>query len=136
MAVMPQECIDMINNSYTAAVSTCSPDGIPNVVPCSMKQAIDAQTVMISDQYMNKTLANLQANPHMAVSVWKDDSGYQVKGTVTYENEGPRYEAVAAQVHEILSGMGYDYYSKGVCFLQVEEFFSVTPGPNAGEKLA
>lgn len=69
MAVMPQECIDIINNSYTAAVNTCSPDGIPNVVPCSMKQAIDAQTVMISDQYMNKTLANLQANLHMAVSI-------------------------------------------------------------------
>lgn len=136
MAKMPQECQDLINNVYAAAVSTCSPDGIPNVVPCSMKQVIDDETVMISDQYMNKTLANLKANPRMAVTVWNETGGYQVKGTVTYENEGPRYEAVAEQVHAILSSMGYDYTSKGVCYIHVDEVFSVTPGPDAGAKLA
>ena len=40
---------------------------------------------------------------------------------------------VAAQVHEILSSMGYDYASKGVCFLHVEEVYSVTPGEGAGD---
>ena len=101
-----------------------------------MKQAYDDETVMISDQYMKKTLANVLANPKMAVTVWDETHGYQVKGTVIYENEGPRYEAIAAQVHAILSGMGYDYYSKGVCWLHVDEVFSITPGPNAGEKIA
>ena len=59
-----------------------------------------------------------------------------MKGTVTYENEGPRYEQVAAQVKEILSSMGYDFTSKGVCFLHVEEVYSVTPGKGAGERIA
>ena len=136
MATMPQACIDMINNAYAAALSTCSKDGVPNVVPVSMKQVIDAETVMVSDQYMRKTLANLQENPHVALSAWDNEGGFQVKGTVTYENEGPRYEAVAAQVKEILSGMGYDFTSKGVCYIHVEEVFSVTPGKNAGEQLA
>lgn len=136
MAAMPQECIDMINNAYAAAVGTCSQDGVPNSVPCSMKQVIDPETVMISDQYMSKTLENLKANPRMSVTVWDDEGGYQVKGAVTYENEGPRYEAVAAQVREILSGMGYDFTSKGVCYLHVEEVYSVTPGPHAGERIA
>ena len=102
MAKMPQACQDLINNAYAAAFSTCSPDGVPNVVPVSMKQAVDDETVMVSDQYLRKTLANLQANPRAALSAWDDEGGFQVKGTVTYENEGPRYEAVAAQVHEIL----------------------------------
>lgn len=136
MATMPQECIDMINNAYTAAVGTCSPDGVPNVVPCSMKQVIDPETVMISDQYMNKTLANLRSNPKMTVTVWNDEGGFQVKGSVSYENEGPRYEAVAAQVKEILSGMGYDFTSKGVCYVHVDEVYSVTPGEHAGKRLA
>ena len=100
MAKMPQACQDLINNAYAAAFSTCSPDGVPNVVPVSMKQAVDDETVMVSDQYLRKTLANLQANPRAALSAWDDEGGFQVKGTVTYENEGPRYEAVAAQVHE------------------------------------
>lgn len=135
MAKMSQECQDLINNAYAAALSTCS-DGTPNVVPVSMKQVVDDETVMVSDQYMRKTLANLEANPHAALSVWDNEGGFQVKGTVTYEDEGPRYEAVAAQVKEILSGMGYDYTSKGVCYIHVDEVYSVTPGAHAGELLA
>ena len=134
MACMPQDCIDMINSAYAAAFSTCS-SGMPNVVPVSMKQAMDPGTVMVSDQYMSKTLANLKANPKAALSVWDKEGGYQVKGTVTYENEGARYEQVAAQVKEILSSMGYDFTSKGVCFLHVEEVYSVTPGKHAGERI-
>lgn len=135
MAKMPQECQEMINSAYAAAFSTCS-DGIPNVVPVSMKQTIDSETVMVSDQYMNKTLANLKENPHAALTVWNDEGGFQIKGSVAYENEGPRFEQVAAQVKEILTSMGYDFESKGVCYIHVEEVFSVTPGKNAGTKIA
>ncbi|MBR2522367.1 MAG: pyridoxamine 5'-phosphate oxidase family protein [Coriobacteriales bacterium] len=126
----------MINNAYAAAVATCSLDGVPNVVSCSMKQAWDAETVMISDQFMKKTLANIQANPRMALSVWDETHGYQVKGTVIYENDGPNYEAISSQVHQILSSMGYDFRSKGVCWLRVEEVYSITPGPDAGELIS
>ncbi|MGN0073267.1 MAG: pyridoxamine 5'-phosphate oxidase family protein [Coriobacteriales bacterium] len=135
MARMPQECIDMINNCYAAALATCA-DGVPNVVPVSMKQVIDESTVMVSDQYMRKTLANLKANPYVALSVWDSEGGYQVKGSVVYEDEGERYEAVAAQVAAILSSMGYDYTSKGVCYISVEEVYSVTPGEGAGLSVA
>ena len=136
MAKMPQACQDLINNTYIAALSTCSEDGVPNVVPVSMKQVIDDETVMVSDQYMNKTLANLKANPRAALSVWDEEGGFQVKGTVTYENEGPRYEAVAEQVHAILSSMGYDFTSKGVAYIHVDAVYSVTPGAGAGEQIA
>ena len=135
MAKMSQACQDLINNAYAAALSTCA-DGVPNVVPVSMKQVIDDETVMVSDQYMKKTLANLRENPRAALSVWDEETGFQVKGSVTYESEGPRYEAVAAQVQQILSSMGYDYTSKGVAYIHVEEVYSVTPGEHAGEKLA
>ncbi len=135
MAVMPKECQDMINNAYAAALATCAGD-VANVVPVSMKQVIDDETVMISDQYMRKTLANLQENPRASLSVWDEQGGYQVKGSVTYENEGPRFEAVAAQVKEILSSMGYDFTSKGVCYLHVDAVYSVTPGAGAGDRLA
>ncbi len=134
MAKMPKECQDLINNVYAAAFSTCV-DGNPNVVPVSMKQVIDSETVMVSDQYMNKTLANLKENPRAAISVWNDEGGYQVKGSVEYVTAGPRYETVAAQVHEILMNMGYDFTSKGVCYLHVEEVYSVTPGENAGKSV-
>lgn len=135
MAKMPKECQELVNNAYAAAFATCTGD-VPNVVPVSMKQAWDDETVMVSDQYLCKSLANLRVNPHVALSVWDEEGGFQVKGTVTYEDEGPRYEQVAAQVQAILSSMGYDYTSKGVCYLHVEQVFSVTPGEGAGSLLA
>ena len=125
----------MINNAYAAAFATCS-GGVPNVVPVSMKQVIDDHTVMVSDQYMRKTLANIKANPRVALSVWDSEGGFQVKGSVVYEDEGERYEAVAAQVAAILSSMGYDYTSKGVCYIDVDEVYSVTPGDTAGLSVA
>ena len=135
MAKMPKECQELVNNAYAAAFATCTGD-VPNVVPVSMKQAWDDETVMVSDQYLCKSLANLRVNPHVALSVWDEEGGFQVKGTVTYEDEGPRYEQVAAQVQAILSSMGYDYTSKGVCFIHVEEVYSVTPGERAGKRLS
>lgn len=136
MTVMPKECQDLINNAYAAAFATCSKDGVPNVMATSMKQAYDDETVLISDQYMKKTLANIRENPRGALTVWDETSGYQVKGTLTYEDEGPLYESIAAQVKAILSSMGYDFTSKGVCFLHVEEVYTITPGPNAGDRIA
>ena len=135
MAKMPKECQELVNNAYAAAFATCTGD-VPNVVPVSMKQAWDDETVMVSDQYLCKSLANLRVNPHVALSVWDEEGGFQVKGTVTYEDEGPRYEQVAAQVQAILSSMGYDYTSKGVCFIHVEGVYSVTPGETAGKRLS
>ncbi|MDR2672903.1 MAG: pyridoxamine 5'-phosphate oxidase family protein [Coriobacteriales bacterium] len=134
MATMPLEVQEMINNTYAAAFATCS-DNRVNVVPVSMKQVVDSETVMVSDQYMRKTLLNIRSNPFVALTVWDEQGGYQVKGVATYENEGPRYEAVAAQVKSILTSMGYDYTSKGVCFIHVEEIYSVTPGETAGKAL-
>ncbi len=130
---MPKECQDMINDCQTAAFSTCSLDAVPNAVPVGVKRVVDDETVMVSDQFLNKSLKNLQANPHVALTVWDDSSGFQVKGTVTYENEGPRYEEMAAQVDAMFSKIGLDYKSKGVCFISVEEVYSVTPGEHAGE---
>ncbi len=134
MAIIPHEAQELINTAYAAAFATCSND-IPNVVPVSMKQVVDDETVMVSDQYMRKTLSNLQANSNVALSVWNEQGGYQIKGSVTYENEGPRFEKVAAQVKDILHSMGYDFTSKGVCYIHVEEVYSITPGKQAGDRI-
>ena len=47
-------------------------------MPVSMKQVIDDEAVMISDQHMNKILANLQKNPRATISVWSEEGGFQI----------------------------------------------------------
>ena len=69
-------------------LATATPDGVPNADPMGMKKVIDAETVYISDQFFNKTLANLKENQKVAITFWGDEGAYQIHGTATYINEG------------------------------------------------
>ena len=44
-------------------LATASPDGTPNVVPIGFARPIDEDTILIADNYMNKTRKNLEQNP-------------------------------------------------------------------------
>ena len=133
MATLPQEVRDMIDQVATVVLATSSSDGMPNCVPVGMKKVLDDHTVMVSDQFFNKTLADLQANPRAALTVWKDGKGYQIKGAVSYENSGDRFETLAAEVNAKFNAAGMPVRSKGVCIIDVAEVYYVTPGPDAGK---
>lgn len=135
MAKMPQNVIDLINSVPTAILATSDADGNPNAVPVGMKAVAGDDVIVISDQFFNKTLANLLANPKAAVTVWSGNEGYQIKGTAVYENEGERFEEVAKMVDQIAAQMGAPLKSKGACFIDVEEIYSVAPGPEAGSSI-
>ena len=96
----------------------------------------DAETVLISDQYFNKTLANMQANPTVAVTFWEEREGYQLKGRVTIETEGKRFEETAKWIAELGKAVGRPLNCKGAVVLKIGEIYGVSPGPGAGRKLA
>jgi hypothetical protein len=117
-------------------LSTSTPEGIPNAVPVGAKKIIDTQTILISDQFFNKTLANLKSNPQVAVTYWEGHEGYQLKGTVTIETSGQRYEETAQWIHGLSAKVGFPLKSKGAVILRIEEIYGVSPGPGAGKRLA
>jgi len=51
---MTKEMIDALEKDLVF-LSTASPDGIPNVVPIGFARPIDEDTILIADNYMNKT---------------------------------------------------------------------------------
>ena len=59
--------------------SIASKDGLPNVVPIGAVKFLDDETLLISDHYFGKTLANLRENPRIALAWWGEKEGYQVK---------------------------------------------------------
>jgi predicted pyridoxine 5'-phosphate oxidase superfamily flavin-nucleotide-binding protein len=120
----------------TVVLSTSTPDGIPNAVPVGAKKILDSQTILISDQFFNKTLANMKANPRVSVTYWEGHEGYQLKGTVTIETRGQRYEETARWVNELSAKVGFPLKSKGAIIMQIEEIYGVSPGPGAGKQLA
>lgn len=118
------------------ALGTSTLDGTPNVVPVGAKKIIDDETILISDQFLNKTLANMKSNPKVTVTFWEGHEGYQLKGTVTIETTGKRYEETARWIEDRSAKAGFPLKSKGAVILKIEEIYGVAPGPGAGKKLA
>lgn len=136
MAKMTPRMKDLFDKVRIAVLSTATPDGIPNAVPVGSKKILDDETILISDQYFNKTLANMQANPKVAVTYWEGTEGYQLKGTVTIETTGRRFEETARWIEERSKASGVPRKSKGAMIIAIEEIYGVAPGPGAGKRLA
>lgn len=135
MAKMTERMQELFNNTPIVVLSTATIDGIPNAVPVGAKKIIDSETILISNQFFNKTLANMQANPHVAVTYWEGHEGYQLKGAVTIETSGQRYEDTVKWIDELTSKSGNPKKCKSVIILQIQEIYGLAPGPGAGKQL-
>jgi len=136
MAKMTERMMELFKKVPTVILATTTEDGMPNAVPVGAKRIIDAETILISDQFLNKTLANIKKNPRVAITYWEGREGYQMKGTVTIETTGQRFEDTAKWIEELGNKKGFPLKSKGAVILKIEEIYSVAPGPGAGKKLA
>ncbi len=136
MAKMTQRMKELFTNVPTAVLATATGDGTPNAVPVGAKKIIDDETILISDQFFGKTLANMKANPKVALTYWEGHEGYQIKGTVTIETSGPRFDETAKWIEEMGNKAGFPLKSKGAVILKIDEIYGVAPGPGAGKKLA
>ena len=136
MAHMTKRMKELFDKVPTVVLSTVSEESIPNAVPVGAKKVIDDETILMSDQFFNKTLANMKANPRVTVMFWEGHEGYQFKGSVTIETIGQRFEDTVRWIDEISNKAGFPLKSKGAVILRIEEIYSVAPGPGAGKKLA
>ncbi len=136
MAVMPAEVQDLFKKVSDVVFTTASADGQPNSCIVGMKAVIDDETVYLSDQFFKKTLANVQANPKVAIVFWEGINAFELHGTARYVNEGPEFEAQKAWVDAAFEQMGKPIKAKGGCFVHVDAVFTSAPGPMAGDKIA
>jgi predicted pyridoxine 5'-phosphate oxidase superfamily flavin-nucleotide-binding protein len=136
MAKMTERMKELFDKVRPVVLSTASIDGTPNAVPIGAKKIIDDETILISDQFFNKTLANMKANPKVAITYWEGREGYQLKGTVTIETTGKRFEETAQWIEEMSNKAGFPLKSKGAIIFKIKEIYAIAPGPGAGKKLA
>jgi predicted pyridoxine 5'-phosphate oxidase superfamily flavin-nucleotide-binding protein len=136
MAQMTEKMVETFEKVPAAILATATRDGIPNAVPIGAKKIIDRETILISDQFFNKTLANMKANPRVSLTYWEGHAGYQLKGPVTIETTGARFEETARWIEEMGKKLGFPLRSKGAVILHIEEIYAVGPGPDAGKRLA
>ena len=129
--VMTNEMMEIIaeNRAY---VATATADGVPNVVPIGNINPLDNKIVIIADNYMMKSRANLEKNPKIAFVI--HDAAkypYQFKGSVKIYRQGEYYDMVVNWVKETAP---LAPSPKAAIVITIEEIFSVKVG-DAGKKI-
>ncbi len=124
---------DVFTKTAIYPVATASKDGVPNVVPIHFVKIYDEDTILLVDNFMNKSLKNLQENPQIAISVWdmNTNQAYQIKGQATIVTSGKPFDEAIAWVKK---GMP-DVNPKSAILMQVTHIYNTQPGSDLGKEL-
>lgn len=131
MALLNDEVKKVLRSAGIWVLATADPDGVPNAVPIDFVDILSDSQIMLVNVAMNKTIANINNNPKVAVSVWHEHDGYQIKGTASIETSGTNFDAGFAQVKKEMDFLD----PKGVVIVDITDIFITTPGPDNGKKL-
>ncbi|MBP2143432.1 putative pyridoxine 5'-phosphate oxidase superfamily flavin-nucleotide-binding protein [Methanococcus voltae] len=113
-------------------LATASKEGIPNVAPMGANIIVDDETLIISDNFMKKTIANIKENPLVAINVVDCRAcSLQFKGKAEYVTEGDYFEITKKWMAEKMPHIK----PKGAVVIKFTEIYSVKPGDNAGKLL-
>lgn len=92
-----------------ASLSTCAPDGTPNIAFISQVYYVDAKHVAISFQFFNKTHRNVRENPFACAVVLDPRTlhGYRLQLRYDHsESTGPLFESMSLQLQAVASYSG------------------------------
>lgn len=130
--VMTEEMMELVEKDNVVFFATATKGGVPNVVPIGFARPIDNKTIMIVDNFMKKTHENLENNPKASL-VPRDASKcpYQFKGTVEIHTSGKLFDDAVDWATSVMSKLA----PKAAVILNVEEIYSVQPGPEAGSRV-
>jgi predicted pyridoxine 5'-phosphate oxidase superfamily flavin-nucleotide-binding protein len=131
MVTLTEEMKESLAGTKTAFFATSSKNSIPNVVPIGAFRVLDDGTLLISDQFFNKTLQNMLENPKAALSWWGEKGGYQIKGSVTIHTNDEVFKKDVAWMKEIRPNLK----PKSAVILKITDVYQVKPGTEAGMKI-
>lgn len=134
MAKITREMQEMIAKVRTPSIATASRDGKPNVVPIAFTKVISEDEIMLMDNYMNKTRANIEDNPMVAISVWnlEEHMGYQFKGKARIETTSALFEEGIQWVKSRRPQTN----PRAAIIIKVDEIYLIGPGDKAGKRIA
>ncbi len=131
MVKVPEEIKKIFEKQRVIPIATADKKARPNVVLVGMWFWADDETLVISDNYLNKTKKNLEENPQIAINGWAEGKSYQIKGKVHFETSGP----LAEKVKEIANRGERKFPGKAAVVVKIEEVFQGSGGQSAGDKL-
>ena len=115
---------DCLDGAIPGVVSTCAPDGTPNIAYMSQGQYVDGEHLALSYQFFNRTRQNILANPRATLGLIHPQTAQQYRVHLTYqrtETAGPIFESMKAKLAGIASHTGMS----GVFHLQGSDVYRI-----------
>jgi hypothetical protein len=131
MVKLTDEIKESLAATKLAFFATSAKDHTPNVVPVAAFKVLDDTSLIISDQFFNKTLANMKENKKAAISWWGEKAGFQIKGEVTIHTDGEIWQQNVAWMKELRPSLK----PKGAVVMTITDVYTVKPGTEPGKKI-
>lgn len=133
MVEIPSELIEQARKVGILHLATASKACVPNIAPMGAVM-IEGDKVLIANNFMNKTLANIKENPQVSVLVWSHEveNCFQLKGTAEIMKDTLEHKKMRDMLEAKKPGA---YPCKELIVISVKEIFTCMPGANAGEKI-
>jgi uncharacterized protein len=128
---LTEEMKESMKGIKTIFMATCSKAGVPNVVPMATYKLLDDETMLLADNFMHKSLTNMQENPRVAISYWGEKGGFQIKGTVTLHVNDQVHKDTVTWVKSIKETLN----PKTALVVKITDVYAVKPGADAGKKI-
>jgi len=124
MAKLPKAVTEAMSKQKSFPVATSSSNSVPNVAYITYLKAVDDETVLIVDNYLNKTRENVVNVGNVSFAVLDEKKGsYQVKGVAQRLTQGELFDEVQQWVPD-------KYPKVAAVVMKVEEVY------NGAEKIA
>lgn len=131
MVTLTSEIKESLAAAKIAFFATSANDRTPNVVPIGAFKVLDDTSLLISDQFFNKTLANMKVNPKASLVWWGEKGGFQIKGDITIHTSGEIWQQDVAWLKEIRPNLK----PKGAVVMKITGVYTVVPGAEPGKKI-
>ena len=133
MSALPQNVREAWDNRGGPIIlATVNKDGVPNVIYVGMWFWEDDETLCVVNNYLNKTLANLNETGRVSFVCYGKNGSYQIKCKATEAKEGALYE----KGKKVAQDGEKPYPGRSTVVCKVEEIYQGSGGKGAGDKLA
>lgn len=134
MVSMPKDVRETLEKQKPIPIATANRAGVPNVVFVGALKILNDETLMLADNFFNKTAVNLAENPKISILCYNPQTSksFQIKGNAKIYKEGQIYEDMRSFVH----GINDKLPAKAAVIVQIEEIYNALYGPGAGAKIA
>ena len=132
MVKVSENIMEAFNLQKVIPMATVNKNGVPNVIYVAIWWWEDNETLCVVNNYLNKTLQNIEDNGKVSFVCFGKNGSFQIKCETENITEGPIYE----KGHKIATDREKPLPGRSTIVCKVVEIYQGSGGKGAGDKLS